>query len=1001
YGIYVDGEGRDYWWCSDYEIGLSSMARGGTANYFLVWDNAGGNYGRDGGHDDDSLNDRDILLGGGWSDPWTRTTNVFNGQPVNQTWYVSVKDTVHRSGEPTYPVGLIQWVLLVIEYEFPCDPTLPTVIYVDADAPGPTHDGSSWVNAYKYLQNALAAAGTCYEIRVAQGIYKPDHGSGITLGDLNASFQLKNGVTIKGGYAGYGAPYPYSRDIEAYKTVLSGDIGMTANFADNSYHVVTGSGCDSTAMLDGFVVFGGEASGSNPRDRGAGMYNRAGSPMIINCEFRSNSAGINGGAMWNSENSHPIVSNCTFDYNIAGSGAGMCNQDSSPTVTNCTFSWNQATSWGGAMHNDGGWPTVTNCTFSDNSARLGGGMFNQNGSEPTVTNCTFTGNSALTGGGMWNSLGGSPELVNCTFKGNSASEKGGGMYNQSDTVATVINCTFTGNSALTGGGMYNVGMGTIVSLYNCIFWGDTPDEIYKSYRQATGELVTATYSNIEGGWPDEGNINQDPLFADADGRLSAGSPCIDAGDNTAVPGGVTTDLDGNARFADDPATPDTGNGTPPIVDMGAYEFGAMPGGPPPAPTGVIAKEGNNTGEITLTWNPSPGATGYKIFYDEDTSNPPFSPTQDGIPASGSNVGNVTQVTITSLSPGETYCLAVKAYNNAGESDYSAQECGARVAPIGGVSCQPDLTVFLPALWDFTPETLNICQSSKPLEIDFGIKNTECEDSGQFRIAFYASTDQYITSSDYFLGRGRLSMASGQSSMYSTTVDMAPGDLPSGTYYIGCIIDYQNDVQEIDENNNVMVIQHKRLTIASCQVPPNCEYAPGDRVVLLVSNPRNATNLPAGTCGTVLCIDSSDPDLPILVSWDGWSDGYNRDSFCDVPPEPYPNNSAYWMPCDQIAPGCTEGPGEFSCCDLPYPPGARVRLRVSSPRGAAGLVAGMLGTVICCDYDDPDLPIFVSWDEWSNGRNSDFYCDTSVWSYPANSGTHPNTWASLPSVVTGN
>ncbi|MHC4094188.1 MAG: hypothetical protein ACYSVY_28595, partial [Planctomycetota bacterium] len=49
-------------------------------------------------------------------------------------------------------------------------------------------------------------------------------------------------------------------------------------------------------------------------------------------------------------------------------------------------------------------------------------------------------------------------------------------------------------------------------------------------------------------------------------------PSIDAADNDAVPEGVTTDLDGNPRFADDPGTLDTGNGTPPIVDMGAYEF---------------------------------------------------------------------------------------------------------------------------------------------------------------------------------------------------------------------------------------------------------------------------------------------------------------------------------------------------------------------------------------------------------------------------------------------
>ncbi len=71
-----------------------------------------------------------------------------------------------------------------------------------------------------------------------------------------------------------------------------------------------------------------------------------------------------------------------------------------------------------------------------------------------------------------------------------------------------------------------------------------------------------------------GNIDADPLFVDpinGDYRLSAGSPCIDAGDNAAVPEDITTDLDGNPRFVDDPTTADTGNGVC-HVDMGAYEF---------------------------------------------------------------------------------------------------------------------------------------------------------------------------------------------------------------------------------------------------------------------------------------------------------------------------------------------------------------------------------------------------------------------------------------------
>ena len=51
------------------------------------------------------------------------------------------------------------------------------------------------------------------------------------------------------------------------------------------------------------------------------------------------------------------------------------------------------------------------------------------------------------------------------------------------------------------------------------------------------------------------------------------APTIDAANNAAVPGGIIFDLNGNPRFVDDPATADSGAGTPPIVDMGAAEFG--------------------------------------------------------------------------------------------------------------------------------------------------------------------------------------------------------------------------------------------------------------------------------------------------------------------------------------------------------------------------------------------------------------------------------------------
>jgi hypothetical protein len=106
-----------------------------------------------------------------------------------------------------------------------------------------------------------------------------------------------------------------------------------------------------------------------------------------------------------------------------------------------------------------------------------------------------------------------------------------------------------------------------------------------------GASTTLNYCNVQDGWGGAGasNIDTDPMFVDADGpdddpltledndyRLGGGSLCIDAGDNAAVPAGVTTDLDGNPRFVDDPDTTDTGIGFGPIVDMGAYEFQPCP-----------------------------------------------------------------------------------------------------------------------------------------------------------------------------------------------------------------------------------------------------------------------------------------------------------------------------------------------------------------------------------------------------------------------------------------
>lgn len=120
---------------------------------------------------------------------------------------------------------------------------------------------------------------------------------------------------------------------------------------------------------------------------------------IKNCQFYSNSAGHDGGALCLLR-SHGEITDSIFKYNYAvrDGGALRVGIFSTANVKNCLFENNRAKEWGGALYNWPGELTVNNCTLNNNSAGERGGAIITSG-PLTVTDSQITNNNADTGDG--------------------------------------------------------------------------------------------------------------------------------------------------------------------------------------------------------------------------------------------------------------------------------------------------------------------------------------------------------------------------------------------------------------------------------------------------------------------------------------------------------------------------------------------------------------------------------------------------------------------------
>jgi hypothetical protein len=530
-----------------------------------------------------------------------------------------------------------------------------SVHHVDLGATG-FNDGTSWADAFNEVQTALAAAVAGDEIWVASGTYFPTSTS-----DRDVSFALISNVSIYGGFDGIELSIDQrdpvlnqtilSGDVgivgdetdNSYHVVIAS--GTNTNTILDGFTISGGHANGPIPLMN---------------DVGAGVFINQGGPVIVNCIIDSNSALRAGGGVFSaatvmgnavdsqlidceiSNNSvygtgltgatggggvfngstEPAASGiismtrCTlFGNDSTAPGGGMIDFSGDSMLVDCTFRENSVLAWGGGLSNGSGFSnstqTLIGCSFIGNiSENRGGGMYSHISATAKIINCAFTGNVSMNagGGGLYNRHSSQVDLVNCIFTGNRAeiNSQGGAIKSVNDTVLRLTNCTIVGNTATShaSGGGVRLSSAASANISNCILWGNSSlggviDEAAQLDNTGTGMLVL-DHSLVQGNtglFGGIGNIDGDPLLADADGiddipgtddddlLLFAGSPCIDAGNNSMLPADsedldgdadlaepIPFDFDGLARIVDDPLMIDTGMGMAPIVDMGASEY---------------------------------------------------------------------------------------------------------------------------------------------------------------------------------------------------------------------------------------------------------------------------------------------------------------------------------------------------------------------------------------------------------------------------------------------
>jgi parallel beta helix pectate lyase-like protein len=419
--------------------------------------------------------------------------------------------------------------------------TAQTIIYVDDDAPE-GGDGRSWFAAFHDLQDALDAVRLTPRsvlIKVAEGVYLPDRGTG----DRNASFELSSrdsgtssgfSLSIKGGFAGLGHQDPEIWDPGEYVSILSGDLlgndtpDDLQSLDDNSYHIAKVIDPERIFLgVTGVTFRGGNADSTEQADS---PFRGKGGAMVIEPDILGSFTYL----------VRVVIDNCRADT----WGGGIYSRSQNVRIIDTVFEDNHAEFGGSISINASADIWIENTQFLGSSARRGGALGIYDDAVATVVESKFLENNAQTSGGAID-VAGIVTLDGCLLAGNSA-DFGGAISNpfgQCSITATTIATNFAQDASAIG-----IGSGGTVSVIGSVLWSgpngsseifmaeDTVVEIRESLVRNGLDGVDGNTDGLE--WNNV--ISEDPLFvdefgpdndpmttADNDYQLATGSPCID------------------------------------------------------------------------------------------------------------------------------------------------------------------------------------------------------------------------------------------------------------------------------------------------------------------------------------------------------------------------------------------------------------------------------------------------------------------------------------------